>query len=154
MSTPPAPGWSVRCSRCSASDVDVVLRLDPELGRVTVNAGQLEQTLMNLVLNARDAMPAGGRVTIETGNATLDASPIGPLPAVFVRVSDTGCGMDAATLSRVFEPYFTTKAPGKGTGLGLALVFAFVTQSGGHIEATSEVGQGSTFTLYLAAGRG
>jgi two-component system, cell cycle sensor histidine kinase and response regulator CckA len=129
--------------------VDVVLALAPELGPVTVNAGQLEQTLMNLVLNARDAMPSGGRVTIETGNASLSQSPVGPLHAVFVRVSDTGCGMDAATLSRVFEPYFTTKPPGKGTGLGLATVFAFATQSGGHIEATSEVGQGSAFTLYL-----
>jgi two-component system, cell cycle sensor histidine kinase and response regulator CckA len=129
--------------------VEVVLALAPDVARVTVNAGQLEQTLMNLVLNARDAMPSGGRVTIETGNATLAQSPVGPLHAVFVRVSDTGCGMDAATLSRVFEPYFTTKPPGKGTGLGLATVFAFVTQSGGHVEATSEVGQGSAFTLYL-----
>jgi two-component system cell cycle sensor histidine kinase/response regulator CckA len=129
--------------------VDVVLALAPELAPVTVNAGQLEQTLMNLVLNARDAMPSGGRVTIETGNTSLSQSPIGPLQAVFVRVTDTGCGMDAATLSRVFEPYFTTKPPGKGTGLGLATVFAFATQSGGHIEATSEVGQGSAFTLYL-----
>jgi two-component system, cell cycle sensor histidine kinase and response regulator CckA len=129
--------------------VDVVLALAPDLAPVTVNAGQLEQTLMNLVLNARDAMPSGGRVTIETGNATLPQSPVGPLQAVFVRVTDTGCGMDAATLSRVFEPYFTTKPPGKGTGLGLATVFAFAAQSGGHIEATSEVGQGSAFTLYL-----
>jgi two-component system, cell cycle sensor histidine kinase and response regulator CckA len=129
--------------------VDVVLALASELGPVTVNAGQLEQTLMNLVLNARDAMPSGGRVTIETGTANLSQSPVGPLQAVFIRVTDTGCGMDAATLSRVFEPYFTTKPPGKGTGLGLATVFAFATQSGGHIEATSEVGQGSAFTLYL-----
>jgi two-component system, cell cycle sensor histidine kinase and response regulator CckA len=129
--------------------VDVVLALASELVPVTVNAGQLEQTLMNLVLNARDAMPSGGRVTIETGTANLSQSPVGPLQAVFIRVTDTGCGMDAATLSRVFEPYFTTKPPGKGTGLGLATVFAFATQSGGHIEATSEVGQGSAFTLYL-----
>jgi two-component system, cell cycle sensor histidine kinase and response regulator CckA len=129
--------------------VDVVLRLEPKLGRVTVNAGQLEQALMNLVLNARDAMPTGGRVTIETTNALLEQKSDGPLQAVAVRVSDTGCGMDAATLSRVFEPYFTTKGPGKGNGLGLATVFAFVTQSGGHVEATSEVGRGSTFTIYL-----
>ena len=131
--------------------VEVVLRLEPELGCVTVDAGAgpLEQALMNLVLNACDAMPSGGRVTIEAGSATLTQSSAGPLPAVFVRVSDTGCGMDAATLSRAFEPYFTTKPPGKGTGLGLALVSAFVTQSGGHIEATSEVGRGSAFTLYL-----
>jgi len=129
--------------------VDVVLRLEPQLGRVTVNAGQLEQALMNLVLNARDAMPAGGRVTIETTHAMLEQKANGPLRAVAVRVSDTGCGMDTATLSRVFEPYFTTKPPGKGNGLGLATVFAFVTQSGGHVEATSEVGRGSTFTIYL-----
>ena len=129
--------------------LDVVLRLEPQLGRVTVNAGHLEQALMNLVLNARDAMPAGGRVTIETTHAMLEQKANGPLRAVAVRVSDTGCGMDTATLSRVFEPYFTTKPPGKGNGLGLATVFAFVTQSGGHVEATSEVGRGSTFTIYL-----
>ena len=129
--------------------IEVALRLEPQLGRVVANAGQLEQALMNLVLNARDATPHGGRVTIETGHATLEQSPVGPLRAVMVRVRDTGTGMDAATLSRAFEPYFTTKPPGKGSGLGLATVFAFVTQSGGHIEATSEVGQGSTFTLYL-----
>jgi len=129
--------------------IEVALRLEPQLGSVVSNAGQLEQALMNLVLNARDAMPRGGRVTIETGHATLEQSPVGPLRAVMVRVRDTGTGMDADTLSRAFEPYFTTKPPGKGSGLGLATVFAFVTQSGGHIEATSEVGQGSTFTLYL-----
>jgi two-component system, cell cycle sensor histidine kinase and response regulator CckA len=129
--------------------VEVVLQLDPHVGRVTVNSGQLEQTLMNLVLNARDAMPDGGRITIETGNVVRAESQLGPSRAVFVRVSDTGCGMDPATLSRAFEPYFTTKAPGKGTGLGLATVFAFVTQSGGHVDVVSEVGQGSAFTLYL-----
>jgi signal transduction histidine kinase len=131
------------------AEVEVTFHLEPQIGRVTVNAGQLEQALMNLILNARDAMPAGGRVTIETGNATRPSDGPGPARAVFLRVSDTGCGMDAATLSRAFEPYFTTKPPGKGTGLGLATVFAFVTQSGGHVEATSEVGRGSTFTLYL-----
>jgi two-component system, cell cycle sensor histidine kinase and response regulator CckA len=129
--------------------VELAVTLEPQLARVNVNATQLEQTLINLVLNARDAMPGGGRVTIETGNTTLAQSPVGPLRAVFVRVCDTGCGMDAATLSRAFEPYFTTKPPGKGTGLGLATVFAFVTQSGGHVEAASEVGRGSVFTLYL-----
>jgi len=129
--------------------IEVVLELQPELGRVAVNAGQLEQTLMNLVLNARDAMPSGGRITIETGHVTLEHSRVGSLRAVMVRVTDTGVGMDAATLTRIFEPYFTTKPPGKGNGLGLATVFAFVTQSGGHIEATSEVGHGSTFTIYL-----
>jgi two-component system, cell cycle sensor histidine kinase and response regulator CckA len=129
--------------------IQVALELDPRLGRVRVNMGQVEQTLMNLLLNARDAMPSGGRVTIETANVDLEQSPSGPLRAVMVRITDTGCGMDDATLSRAFEPYFTTKAPGRGTGLGLATVFAFVSQSGGHVEATSEVGQGSTFTVYL-----
>jgi CheY-like chemotaxis protein len=86
---------------------------------------------------------------IETANAVLESHPSGPLRAAAVRVSDTGTGMDPATLSRAFEPYFTTKPPGRGTGLGLATVFAFVTQSGGHVEAASEVGQGSMFTLYL-----
>jgi len=129
--------------------IQVALELDPLLGRVRVNMGQVEQTLMNLLLNARDAMPSGGRVTIETGNVDLEQSPTGALRAVMVRITDTGCGMDDATLSRAFEPYFTTKAPGRGTGLGLATVFAFVSQSGGHVEAASEVGQGSTLTVYL-----
>jgi two-component system cell cycle sensor histidine kinase/response regulator CckA len=129
--------------------VEVTLQLDPQLGQVTASAEPLEQALMNLLLNARDAMPAGGRISVETANVALEQSPPGPLRAVMVRVSDTGHGMDAATLSRAFEPYFTTKAPGKGSGLGLATVFAFVTQNGGHIEAASEVGQGTTFSLYL-----
>jgi two-component system, cell cycle sensor histidine kinase and response regulator CckA len=129
--------------------ITVAQTLDPRLGRVRVNAGQLEQALVNLVLNARDAMPGGGRLTIDTANVDLEQTPTGPLRAVMVRVTDTGSGMDAATLSRAFEPYFTTKAPGRGTGLGLATVFAFVSQSGGHIEAASEVGEGATFTMYL-----
>jgi two-component system, cell cycle sensor histidine kinase and response regulator CckA len=129
--------------------IDVPLRLDPELGRVTVDAAQFEQALMNLILNARDALAGGGRITIETANVTLESHPSGPLRAAAVRVIDNGTGMDPATLSRAFEPYFTTKPPGRGTGLGLATVFAFVTQSGGHVEAASEVGQGSTFSLYL-----
>jgi nitrogen-specific signal transduction histidine kinase len=129
--------------------VQVALELEPRLGRVKVNMGQLEQTLMNLLLNARDAMLSGGRVTVETANVDLAQSPTGPLRSVMVRITDTGSGMDAATLSRAFEPYFTTKAPGRGTGLGLATVFAFVSQSGGHVEAASDVGRGATFTVYL-----
>jgi two-component system, cell cycle sensor histidine kinase and response regulator CckA len=129
--------------------IEVVQTLDPRLGRVRVNAGQLEQALVNLVLNARDAMPAGGRLVIETRNADVEQTATGPLRAAMVRVNDNGCGMDAATMSRAFEPYFTTKPPGRGTGLGLATVFAFVSQSGGHIEVASEVGQGTTFTMYL-----
>ena len=130
-------------------DIEVVLRLEPQLGRVTASAGPLEQALVNLILNARDAMPAGGRLTIETANIPPEASPAGRR-AVMVRVCDTGGGMDAATLARAFDPYFTTKPPGRGNGLGLATVFTFVTQSGGHIEATSEVGRGAAFTIYLA----
>jgi len=129
--------------------VQVALELAPCLGRVKVNMGQLEQTLMNLLLNARDAMPSGGRVTVETANVDLEQSPTGPLRSVMVRIRDTGSGMDPATLSRAFEPYFTTKAPGRGTGLGLATVFAFVSSAGGHVEAASEVGHGATFTIYL-----
>jgi len=129
--------------------IDVALELAPRLGRVKVNMGQLEQALMNLLLNARDAMPTGGQVTLQTCDVDLAQTPTGPLRAVMVRITDTGCGMDGATLSRAFEPYFTTKPPGRGTGLGLATVFAFVSQSGGHVEAISEVGRGSTFTVYL-----
>ncbi len=129
--------------------IQITLHLEPRLGHVRVNTGQLEQTLVNLLLNARDAMPAGGAIAIETANVDLEQTPAGPLRAVMVRIADTGTGMDAATLSRAFEPYFTTKPPGKGTGLGLATVFAFVSHSGGHVEAASEVGRGSTFTIYL-----
>jgi signal transduction histidine kinase len=129
-------------------DIEVVLRLEPQVGHVTASAGPLEQALVNLILNARDAMAAGGRVTIETANIPPEASPAGR-HAVMVRVCDTGDGMDAATLARAFEPYFTTKPPGRGNGLGLATVLTFVTQSGGHIEATSEVGRGAAFTIYL-----
>jgi signal transduction histidine kinase len=128
--------------------IEVSLELAPRLGRVKVNMGQLERTLMNLLLNARDAMPSGGHVALQTANVDPAESATG-LGAVMLRVVDTGSGMDAATLSRVFEPYFTTKPPGRGTGLGLAMVFAFVSQSGGHVEATSELGRGSTFTIYL-----
>ena len=128
--------------------VDVVLRLEPRLARVNVNVVQFEQAIMNLLLNARDAMPMGGRIIVETGHLGHDAE-TGEPPSVMFRVIDTGFGMDAATLSRAFEPYFTTKPPGRGTGLGLATVFAFVSQSGGRVDATSEVGRGSTFTISL-----
>jgi hypothetical protein len=129
--------------------VEVVHRLCPDVSRVNVNPGGLEQALVNLLLNARDAMPGGGRVTLETADVDVAPGASGPPAAVMIRVTDTGGGMDAATLSRAFEPYFTTKPPGKGTGLGLATVFAFVTQSEGHVEASSEVGHGTTFSLYL-----
>jgi signal transduction histidine kinase len=132
-------------------NIHVALRLDPALPLVAVNPGQLEQVVINLLMNARDALAGGGRVTVETSSVVGvdNGSRGGATPAVRLRVTDSGCGMDVATRSRVFEPYFTTKDAGKGTGLGLSTVFGIVTQHGGQIEVTSEVGQGAVFTVYL-----
>jgi two-component system, cell cycle sensor histidine kinase and response regulator CckA len=133
-----------------SDNIHVALRLDPALPPVAVNPGQLEQVVMNLLINARDALVTGGRVTVETSVAGFDNGSRGSVArAVRLRVTDTGAGMDAATRSRVFEPYFTTKAAGKGTGLGLSTVFGIVTQHGGRIDVTSEVGEGATFTVDL-----
>ena len=130
-------------------------RLAAGVGRTRADAGQIEQVLMNLVVNAKDAISNGGKIIIQTANVHLDDSYrrehtyINPGPYVMLSVSDTGCGMDKETLSRVFEPFFTTKEKGKGTGLGLSTVYGIVKQSGGYVFAQSEVGHGTTFRIYL-----
>jgi len=135
-------------------DIELTTRLAPDVGRTRADAGQLEQVIMNLVVNAKDAMPGGGKILIQTSEAKLDpARPehsfITPGPYILLSVSDTGAGMDQETQSRIFEPFFTTKEKGKGTGLGLSTVYGIVKQSGGYIFAESELGRGTTFLIYL-----
>ena len=141
--------------RLIPEDIEVIFRTQESIGRVKADAGQLEQVLLNLAVNARDAMPRGGKLTIETQNATVDQDLARIRPSVepgeYVKlvVSDTGTGMDAETKTHIFEPFFTTKEPGKGTGLGLATVYGVVKQTDGFIWVDTEIGVGSKFEIYL-----
>ncbi len=148
-------GMGKLLQRVLGEDVELVCRPSSAPARIRSNRGHLEQVLMNLVVNARDAMPAGGKLTIETSDVFLvETSGVGALqvvpgPYVLISVTDTGTGMDRATKARIFEPFFTTKERGKGTGLGLSTAFGIIQQSDGTVEVTSELGKGTTFKVYL-----
>jgi two-component system, cell cycle sensor histidine kinase and response regulator CckA len=142
--------------RLIGEDIELLTSLDPALGKIRADQGQIEQVIMNLVVNARDAMPEGGRLVIETANFEIDdkfarryAYPVLPGAYILLTVSDNGIGMDTATQQRIFEPFFTTKEKGKGTGLGLSLVYGVVKQSGGYIDVVSTRGKGTSFNIYL-----
>jgi two-component system cell cycle sensor histidine kinase/response regulator CckA len=162
-------GLQKMLGRLIGEDIELVTTSDAPLGRVKADPGQIEQIVLNLAVNARDAMPDGGRITLETRNLVLEAAGNSEEPAqgpafwgrqgrhvgvppgayVLLVISDTGCGMDAETQARIFEPFFTTKEHGQGTGLGLATVYGIVEQNGGHITVESEPGEGTTFRIYV-----
>jgi CheY-like chemotaxis protein len=136
--------------RVISEDIQIVTALDGDLGRVKADPRQLEQVILNLVVNARDAMPGGGRLTLATRNLEALRHPDAPSGRyVALTVADSGVGMDQATMARIFEPFFTTKEEGKGTGLGLATVYGIVKQSGGQVTVESAPGSGTTFTIHL-----
>jgi len=148
-------GIAPMLGRLLGEHIELVVQAAPDVGRIRVDPTGLEQIIVNLAVNARDAMPGGGRLVIETTNAEIDVrseqdhAEMTPGPYVVLRVTDTGCGMDEETRARVFEPFFTTKEPGSGTGMGLATVYGIVRQSGGQIYLESELGHGTTFAIYL-----